>query len=81
MTLLRAAEAAASRGVPCSLELVVGDAADGILAYADSQHADLIVVGSRGRGSVAGTLLGSVSRSVLSRASRPVLIVRGLHRE
>lgn len=41
-----------------------------------SQRADLVVIGSRGHGGVAGTLLGSVSQRVATHAACPVVVVR-----
>jgi nucleotide-binding universal stress UspA family protein len=50
--------------------------AQGILDAADEHHADLIVMGSRGRGTFANLLLGSTSERVLRYAKVPVLIAR-----
>jgi nucleotide-binding universal stress UspA family protein len=52
-----------------------GDAAMAILAAAEDQDADLIVLGSRGMGDLKGLLLGSVSHKVTHLANRPCLIV------
>ena len=55
---------------------VVGDAAGAILAAARDGKVDLVVMGSHGRGSVQGILLGSVSSKVIAQTDIPVTIVR-----
>lgn len=52
-----------------------GDPAQEIIAAAREKRADLIVMGSRGRGQLEGLILGSVSERVLHSAQMPVLIV------
>ena len=70
-----AAEVARLHGLEPATRVLVGNAAREIVAYADSIGADLIVIGSRGRGAVAGALLGSVSRDVLRESRTPVVVV------
>jgi nucleotide-binding universal stress UspA family protein len=47
-----------------------------LVAHADELDAAAIVVGSRGRSTLAATLLGSVSTGVLHHTARPVLVAR-----
>ncbi|WP_239155182.1 universal stress protein [Amycolatopsis sp. FDAARGOS 1241] len=49
--------------------------AEGLLDWAD--RAQLLVVGSRGRGGLAGLALGSTSQTVIAHALCPVVVVRG----
>jgi nucleotide-binding universal stress UspA family protein len=53
----------------------VGLPAERLADIADDEHADLIVVGSRGRGAFRAAFLGSVSSSLVGIARCPVLIV------
>jgi len=53
-----------------------GDVVSAILADAEGQRADVIVLGARNMGAVHRWLVGSVSRSVLHLAQASVLIVR-----
>jgi nucleotide-binding universal stress UspA family protein len=76
-TLLdEAAASAAEHELVATTALLRGDPVGEIVAYAETHDVDLIVVGSRGHGTIASALLGSVSRGVLAEARRPVLIVR-----
>lgn len=57
-------------------ELLAGDPAESIIGVANTHKNDLIVMGSRGLGRLAGLVLGSTSQKVVSHAPCPVLIVR-----
>jgi nucleotide-binding universal stress UspA family protein len=57
------------------LRPIVGVASEGLADLADEEDAELIVVGSRGRGAFRSAFLGSVSNSLVGVARCPVLIV------
>lgn len=57
-------------------ELLEGSPAETIIEVAATRQSDLIVMGSRGLGRLAGLVLGSNSQKVVSHAHCPVLIVR-----
>jgi nucleotide-binding universal stress UspA family protein len=61
-------------GVELTRHVVHGRAAESLLGAA--KGADLLVVGSRGRGGFSGLLLGSVSQQCAHHADCPVVIVR-----
>jgi universal stress protein A len=55
----------------------IGMAAGEIVSLAQEESVDLIVVGTHGRTGVKHLVMGSVARSVLKTAHRPMLIVEG----
>lgn len=63
-------------GVPVSFLVWDGDPGDMIVAAAEAEHADMVLVGSHGRGAVGRFFLGSVSEHVVRHAPCPVLVVR-----
>ena len=74
-----AAAAAADRltaaGVQATSTVRSGLARDQILAFADQEQADVIVVGASTRPAVATRLLGSTPLALVARSSKPVLVV------
>ena len=64
--------------LPCEVhtELIEGSIAEAIIDVATTRKSDVIVMGSRGLGKLAGLLLGSTSQKVVAHAPCPVLIVR-----
>lgn len=51
------------------------EGAPGEVICSEAEKSDVVVMGSRGIGRVAGFLMGSVSQYVLSKSRKPVLII------
>jgi len=73
--LLSSARTQLSERVAVETQLIEGPPAPAILRVAAEEGCDLIVIGSRGHGQLAGILLGGVSSVVAQRAACAVLIV------
>ena len=65
-----------SHGVSVDFLVWEGEPGESIVEAAVSERADMIVVGSHGRGAVGRFLIGSVSDHVVRNAPCPVLVVR-----
>jgi nucleotide-binding universal stress UspA family protein len=69
-------EEARANGANATFLVWEGDPGEAIVSAAEAEGADLIVVGSHGRGTVGRFLVGSVSDFIVRHASCPVLVVR-----
>jgi nucleotide-binding universal stress UspA family protein len=70
------ARALRQSGLQVTTEMRLGVPAVALADLAEEMDADLIVVGSNGRGALSRILLGSVAGGVLHNTRRPVLLVR-----
>jgi len=61
---------------PYKLTMKHGDPGPTIVSYANDNHFDLVIIGSRGLNSFQEMVLGSVSHKVAKRVDCPVLIVK-----
>lgn len=63
-------------GVRFEHHLLEGEPVREIVAFAEREHVDLIVMGSHGRTGLSRLVMGSVAEGVTRRATCPVLIVK-----
>jgi nucleotide-binding universal stress UspA family protein len=68
--------ALAKAGIPFTDGYVVGDPAEQLVAVADKEGYDMLVMGSHGHGLFTSVALGSTVTKVLSGCKVPVLIIR-----
>lgn len=73
--LVKAGERARAGGLTVETTMKGGHPAREILALADRAQADMLVIGTHGRGGVEHLLLGSVAEKIMRKASCPVLVV------
>ena len=67
--------------VPCEYRLLVGHPADEIVALAEKEKVDLIVMGTHGRTGLTRLLMGSVAELVVRRATCPVITFKAPQHE
>ncbi len=72
-----AVDEAAAAGVAATPHVEHGDPADAIVASSTSLNVDLVVVGTRSLGPVAGAIEGSVSHDLIKKSRIPVTVVPG----
>jgi nucleotide-binding universal stress UspA family protein len=74
--LLAIVERARARGLDAAFLLWTGEAGQGIVAAAEAEGADMVIVGTRGMDRAGRFLLGSVSDYVVYHSACPVMVAR-----
>lgn len=74
--LMPAAEHLRGKGITTEVAVAFGRPAGGILRYADSEQADLIVMATHGEGGPSPWAFGPTADRVARRAAVPVLLIR-----
>lgn len=66
----------ARNGIEARFEHCIGHPAEEIASFAQNGQFDLVMMGSRGHGTLTNLVLGSVATKVLAACTVPVLLVR-----
>ena len=74
--LADAKKRAAQKGILFKSKIIWGSPTYEIQEMADSKKFDLIVIGSRGMGSLKELFLGSVSNAIVHKSKIPVMVVK-----
>ncbi len=72
----KAGEGLAKKGVQIKTAVLAGDPAAEILRYAETEKADLIIMGSRGHSGFNRWDMGNIAEKVIRAAKIPVLLVK-----
>lgn len=75
-TLAAPREVLKAAGVSTDHHIGVGDPGQVIVDYARANNCDEIVMGTHGRGVLAGAIMGSVARNVVQLSPVPVVLVK-----
>ena len=59
-----------------NIKVEIGNPVDEIVEEAATDDIDMVIMGASGHGAIAGTVIGSVSRRVVRRCKKPVLLVQ-----
>lgn len=65
-----------AQGVGYTTEVVLGEPASVLVDMAEEMDADLVIIGARGMGAIQSVLVGSVSKALVTRCTKPVLVVK-----
>lgn len=74
--LARPRERVTQAGVPCQHHIGVGDPGQVIADYARTTNCTEVIMGTQGRGAIAGAVMGSVAHKVVRLSPVPVVLVK-----
>ena len=63
-------------GIECETEVVAGDPSHAVVDLIEEHGCDMVILGTRGAGSLLSVLQGSVAQSLLQDCPVPVLLVK-----
>jgi nucleotide-binding universal stress UspA family protein len=70
-----------SKGIDVSGYMKEGDMVHGLLEFAEKHEADMLVIGTHGRGFVERMLLGSVAEGIIRHSTLPIVVVPSRKKE